>query len=378
MLNRSTFAALLALVAVAVFPAAAGAAPASSGAVVFSKLVVDGAEYETAEKEKFVKPPEGGLFAAKSGRLNQLTENPGDSQPAFSPDGRTIAFVREGDLYAMRADGSGQRSLTAGPEIDGRPSFSPDGRLILFERGGSTADTPHDLFTIRFRGGGLHALAPSPADEHEASFSPDGRLVVFVRGTAEAGGGVAEDLYSVRSSGARLVRLTRTAGPDEFAPFYCRGGIAFSRGQSGEGPSAFADIYTMGRNGRRVRPLIRGAGSAYVEDVTQGGGLLLFRRDQGLWVVSLPAKGKPAPRARKLSEVPDGSATSAVFSSNGREVAAFAETETATEARQTLTAVSVATRSQRQLAEGFSFSQGTVTTTIGPVIAWQPVRQAQR
>ncbi len=374
MLNRPIFTAMLVLFAIAAFPAAASAAPASSGAVVFSKLVVDSAEYETAEKEKFVKPPEGGLFAAKGGRLNQLTENPADSQPAFSPDGRTVAFIRDGDLYAMRADGSGQRSLTTGPEVDGRPSFSPDGRLILFERAGSAVGAPHDLLTIRSRGGGLHALAPSAADEHEASFSADGRLIVFVRGTAQAGGGGAEDLYSVRPSGGRLVRLTRTAGPDEFAPFYCRGGIAFSRGQSGEGPSAFADVYTMRRNGRQIRPLIRGAGSAYVEDVTPDGGLLLFRRDRGLWVKGLPSKGKPAPRARKLSEVPDGSATSAVFSSNGREVAAFAETETATEARQTLTAVSVATGRERELAEGFSFSQGTVTTTIGPVIAWQPVR----
>jgi len=374
MLSRPMFTVLLVFLTVAAFPAAASAAPASSGAVVFSKLVTDSGEYETAEKEKFVKPPEGGLFAAKGGRLNQLTENPGDSQPAFSPDDRTIAFIRDGDLYAMRADGSGQRSLTVGPEVDGRPSFSPDGRLILFERGGPSAGSPRDLFTIRSRGGGLQALAPSPADEHEASFSADGRLVVLVRGTAQAGGGVAEDLYSVRPSGGRLVRLTRTAGPDEFAPFYCRGGIAFSRGQSGEGPAAFADIYTMRRNGREVRPLIRGAGSAYVEDVTPNGGLLLFRRDQGLWVKSLPAKDKSAPRARKLSEVPDGSATSAVFSSDGREVAAFAETETATEARQTLTAISVATGRQRELAEGFSFSQGTVTTTIGPVIAWQPVR----
>lgn len=378
MLSRPMLTALLALAALAASPAVAGSAPGSSGAVVFSKLVVDSAEYETAEKEKFLKPPEGGLFAAKGGRLNQLTENPGDSQPAFSSDGRTIAFIRDGDLYAMRADGSGQRSLTSGPEIDGRPSFSPDGRLILFERSGSAAGTPRDLLTIRSRGGGLHALAPSAADEHEASFSADGRLVVFVRGTAQAGGGVAEDLFSIRSSGGRLVRLTRTAGPDEFAPFYCRGGIAFSRGQSGEGPGAFADIYTMRRNGREIKPLIRGAGSAYVEDVAPSGRLLLFRRDQGLWVKSLPAKGKSAPRARKLTDVPDGSATSAVFSSDGRDVAAFAETESATEARQTLTAISVATGRERELAEGFAFTQGTVTTEIGPVIAWQPVRSAAR
>ena len=52
---------------------------------------------------------EGGLYAVTDGHLNQLTEDPTDTEPAFSPDGRGIAFVRGGDIYAVRADGSGQR-----------------------------------------------------------------------------------------------------------------------------------------------------------------------------------------------------------------------------------------------------------------------------
>ena len=41
------------------------------------------------EKKTTVK---GGLFAVKDGRLNQLTEDPTDTEPSFSPDGRAIAF----------------------------------------------------------------------------------------------------------------------------------------------------------------------------------------------------------------------------------------------------------------------------------------------
>ncbi len=75
-------------------------------------------------------------IAVKDGHLNQLTEDPTDSEPNFSPDGRTIAFVRGGDIYSIRPDGSGQRQLTNGPEVDSLPKIAPNGRYVVFERRG--------------------------------------------------------------------------------------------------------------------------------------------------------------------------------------------------------------------------------------------------
>ncbi len=53
------------------------------------------------------------------------------TEPAWSPDGSTIAFVskRSGtsDLYAMNEDGSGTRRLTSTKDDDAQPSWSPDG-----------------------------------------------------------------------------------------------------------------------------------------------------------------------------------------------------------------------------------------------------------
>src|SRR6476469_8494098 len=97
---KKTLIAMFALLALVV-PAAASAA-SSTGAVVFSK---------SSTVEGVAK---GGLFAVKDGRLNQLTEDPTDTEPNFSPDGRTIAFARGGDIYSVRPDGSGQRSCPAG------------------------------------------------------------------------------------------------------------------------------------------------------------------------------------------------------------------------------------------------------------------------
>ena len=119
----------------------------------------------------------------------------------------------------------------------------------------------------------------------------------------------------------------------------------------------------MRRDGSRVKSQVAGVGSAYVEDVSPDGHVVLFRRDQGLWVKRI-GPGK----ARKLTELPDGSKTSSVFSSDGRRVAAFV----AHEEEQTLVAINVATGRQTYLAEGFG-GEGEEGTVLGPVIAWQPV-----
>lgn len=349
---------LVLLVALLALPAAASA---RGGAVVFSRVTAtplppkEGAAKDAAPEVE----EEGGLFAVRDGRLNQLTENPADTEPSFSPDGRTIAFVRDGDVYSVRADGSGERHLTSGPEIDSAPKVSPNGRLVVFERR-AAAGAPRDLYTVGAGGGGLHALAASAADEHSPSFAPDGRAIVFVSTLPAAGGG-SDDLYSVRPSGAGLIRLTHTA-IDEFTPRFFAGGIVYSRGESSEGAAAYADVFTMRSNGRRPKSLVAGVGSAYVEDVSPDGHTVLFRRDQGLWVKRI-GKG----RARKLTVLPDNSKTNSVFSSDGRRVAALVEAEGETR----LVAITVATGHRSDLASGTDLAEGG--SEIGPVISWQPV-----
>lgn len=359
MLNRSIKFLLTALV-LALLPAASAVAAGHSGAVVFSRAIVTVEKTESGQVEK----AEGGIYAARDGHLNQLTEDPADVEPDFSADGRKIAFVRGGDVWSMRADGTGQHKLTSGAELDSRPQFSPDGRFVVFARRAS-ADAPRDLYRVNL-GGSARPLVTSAGDEHEASFSPDGKTIVFVRGVAEASGGIADDIYSVRPSGGGLARLTKTGHIDEFSPRYFKRGIVFSRGQSGEGPGAYADIFTMRGNGTKVKVLVAGAGSSFVEDVAPAAQILLFRRDQGLWVKKIGPG-----RAHKLSEVADNSATNSVFSSDGRKVAAFIATDDA----ETLSAIDVASRRRAQLAEGFALESGSTATTIGSVITWQPVRR---
>lgn len=357
MFNKTVLSVFVALLALVV-PASASAA---GGAIIYSKVTEDHRTYKEGEVVLPPKAPEGGLFAVKDRHLNQLTENPADSEPSFSADGHLIAFAREGDVYVMRADGSGQKQLTTGSAIDSRPLISPNGHVVVFQRQ-TAADAPRDLFTVSANGGSPHALSASPADEHEASFSPDGRTIAFVR-TSEAAGSSNDDIYTVRPSGAKLRRLTHTLSVDEYAPNVLKETIVYSRGENSEGPSAYADVYRMDMAGKHVKKVIAGAGSAYVEDVTGNGRTILFRRDQGLWVKQIGGKG------RKLSDLPDNAKVNSVFSSDGKQVATFTETP---EGQQSLSVIDVAT-GRRSYAEVVGYSSGEVTTTIGPIVAWQPV-----
>jgi len=344
---KKTLIALSALLAL-VIPAAASAA-SNTGAVVFSKSSKVGDEVK------------GGLFAVKDGRLNQLTEDSTDTEPNFSPDGRTIAFARGGDIYSVRPDGSGQRQLSSGPEIDSLPKIAPNGKYVVFERRGALGGSS-SLYSVGATGGGLRALT-SGGNDREVAFSPDGKAVVFVRTTA--GANPNDDIYSIRPTGSGLTRLTRTGGVDEFAPRFFAAGIVYSRGESSPGPAAYADIYTMRPNGTKVKPQVAGVGSAYVEDVSPNGKLLIFRRDQGLWEKKIGNT-----KARKLSQLPDQSVTTSVFSSDGKRVAAFVSVEE----QQQLVSINVETRRQTQLASGHDFDEGE-GTVLGPVMDWQPVPQ---
>ena len=93
----------------------------------------------------------------------QLTDRKAgsDADPAWSLDGTMIAFRRRGsndnfDVYVMRSDGSGVRSVAAGPSVEEKPAWSPDGRqlMIISNRDGSgRPGKTYDAYTFDVDGG---------------------------------------------------------------------------------------------------------------------------------------------------------------------------------------------------------------------------------
>lgn len=351
---RRTLISAIVAVAVLVVPAAASANPA----LVFSRV--------TTQQHGTESVVVGGLFAARGEHVTPLTDNPADAEPAFSPDGDTVAFVRDGDLFTIRPDGTGQRQLTSGPDVDSRPVFSVDGRTIVFQRAAG-ADSPRDLYVIGAHGGGLRPLVVSAQDEHEATLSRNGKTVAFVRSEPQPGDGSHDSIYSVRLAGGHLARLSMGSSVDSFAPHYFAGGIVFDRGESSEGPSGYSDIYAMEANGTRPHKLVGGASSVYLTDVSANGQTMLFSRYQSLCEKPI-AGGKP----HKISSLPDDVEVQASYSPDGRAVAVRTESyDSSADVTQRLYTLNI--HRGVELA-GIASAEGGEAQSgeLGDVFAWQP------
>jgi len=100
--------------------------------------------------------------------------------PAWSPDGRRIAYVEaKADVWVMDADGLGARNLTDGVfKFAKAPGWSPDGRRIVFFA--TRDDAAWSLYIVDADGGGLRAVAEDVGSLPMPAWSPDGQRILFV------------------------------------------------------------------------------------------------------------------------------------------------------------------------------------------------------
>ena len=120
------------------------------------------------------------VFTVADGSLVQLTAGlASGASPTWSPDGTRIAFAsdRDGpvDLYVMNANGSDVRRLTNNVGFFGAPAWAPDGARIAFDCV-SMSDGSTDICAINSDGTGLARLTTGPAHDAGAAFAPDGRM----------------------------------------------------------------------------------------------------------------------------------------------------------------------------------------------------------
>jgi Tol biopolymer transport system component len=175
-------------------------------------------EVRDGDADVFVMPFRPTHPVSAFAQARNLTNAPGaDCAPAFSPDGRTIAFASDRDaeqalselgaaspaavsslacrseIYAMDADGREPRRLTHAQGRDGSPTWSKDGGWIYFD---SERDGSSRIWSMRKDGSEATAISPRGALARSPAVMVDGRVAYASSDAA----GVLQDLWRIGSS----------------------------------------------------------------------------------------------------------------------------------------------------------------------------------
>lgn len=140
--------------------------PSRDGKTIFARGVSLHGELERYDPtSKRLEPYLGGISA---------------EMPAFSRDGKYVAYVSfpDGILWRANRDGSGLVQLTEPPFYPRMPHWSPDGTQILFTD--NTQNGIDAIYVVSFQGGPPKRLLPDDGGPQSlADWSPDGTKVVY-------------------------------------------------------------------------------------------------------------------------------------------------------------------------------------------------------
>jgi tricorn protease len=182
------------------------------------------------------------------GRATHLTTGVGiESQPIFSPDGRTIAFTGEydgnTDVFTIPVTGGIPKRITYHPAADIAVGWTPDGKSIIFRSNRDAASRYTQLFEISAEGG-VEKRLPLPT-AYAGAISPDGSRIAYnPLGPGSAfnfttyvswgnyHGGLAPALWITTLPGLETVSVPHETAAD-YSPTWADGKLYFLSGRKG-------------------------------------------------------------------------------------------------------------------------------------------------
>lgn len=172
-----------------------------------AELICEGREGEwspDAKKVTFIRNDKVWVRDLASGKDKQIVPDSFKicSGPAFSPDGKTVAFACRWEgangVYTVPADGSAEPTKVYDKKPACQPHYSPDGKLIVYE-------TETNIYTIQPDGQKNKPITYWGGVQRFAQWSPDGKQLVYCQGVSEKG---PWELYLVPSTSGNPTKLT--------------------------------------------------------------------------------------------------------------------------------------------------------------------------
>jgi len=201
---------------------------------------------------------------------------------SISPNGQRliVSSDRAGnpDLWMLPSEGGDMQAITDDPTPDWFSAWSPDGKEIAFYayRSGN-----RDIWVMPADGGAARQLTNHPARDSYPAWSPDGKEIVF-----DSYRGGSEDLWIMPAEGGEPRQLTKDSGSN---PVWSPDGqwIAFTAYPR----STDAAFWRIRPTGEDLEPLTaQSTANAQFSHFSPDGGLLLFEREQDLWILSLESR----------------------------------------------------------------------------------------
>src|SRR5262249_15778043 len=217
-----------------------------------------------------------------------------------SPDGKRLVFQAVNKLWLMDLPGGKPRRLTPEGFTAGEfsPAWSPDGKTIAFS---SWDDTKHgQLWTVSLSGGNPKQITKDPGEYLNPTWSADGTALAYSRGSGATLRGrdwARNEWYDIllqSASGGQVQTLARVSGqesPGARPQFGPAGRIYFTehRVEKGEGPSGakmVTDLISVQKDGsdRRVHATFP---NATVVQVSLDGQQVAYEEGDNVYVAPL-------------------------------------------------------------------------------------------
>ncbi len=137
--------------------------------------------------------------------------------PAISPDGKTIVFSYQGDLYRVDAEGGAAIPLTLHEGHDYMPVWSHDSKKIAFS---SNRYGNFDVYVMNATGGKAKRLTYHSAGDYPSDFTSDNASVLFSSSRLDAAlnqqfpSGVLPELYKIPVKGGQVKQVLTTPAQD--------------------------------------------------------------------------------------------------------------------------------------------------------------------